>query len=369
MEGARDFIDRQFPGAGKRIKVPAQKTVYVDPPAQTIDGLQPFLRGEEKVLHAGTAVRLSGVLHIYEADGLKADYWSENINSRVVSELAQNYFRDLATLNYLKSGGLNPEGLAKARSGSIAINNFDPTKIDTGETGSQAVTLEDRVPFFVAAILAGILWLTVFSGSYMLLEMMLASTRFSEIMVGKLIGVAALTLTAMLPYLLLGAGVAVTAVFYGPTDMSAGLKAALNAKMIIFFIVFLILGYVFYGAFFIALGALAESMQDAQTLTTPIMLILTFSVLVVPLGLENPDSPIVIFASWFPLSVMGIMCVCFFPVSVRNGCNVASGTYFPLWCFIWRRCQGRKSMDCAKGIPACMMLILRLLIRLQIWMI
>jgi len=147
------------------------------------------------------------------------------------------------------------------------------------------VTLEDRVPFFVAAILAGILWLTVFSGSYMLLtsmleeklnkllEMMLASTRFSEIMVGKLIGVAALTL-----------------------------KAALNAKMIIFFIVFLILGYVFYGAFFIALGALAESMQDAQTLTTPIMLILTFSVLVVPLGLENPDSPIVIFASWFPLS-------------------------------------------------------------------
>jgi len=30
MEGARDFIDRQFPGAGKRIKVPAQKTVYVD---------------------------------------------------------------------------------------------------------------------------------------------------------------------------------------------------------------------------------------------------------------------------------------------------------------------------------------------------
>ncbi len=314
MEGARDFIDRQFPGAGKRIKVPAQKTVYVDLPAQTIDGLQPFLRGEEKVLHAGTAVRLSGVLHIYEADGLKADYWSENINSRVVSELAQNYFRDLATLNYLKSGGLNPEGLAKARSGSIAINNFDPTKIDTGETGSQAVTLEDRVPFFVAAILAGILWLTVFSGSYMLLtsmleeklnkllEMMLASTRFSEIMVGKLIGVAALTLTAMLPYLLLGAGVAVTAVFYGPTDMSAGLKAALNAKMIIFFIVFLILGYVFYGAFFIALGALAESMQDAQTLTTPIMLILTFSVLVVPLGLENPDSPIVIFASWFPLS-------------------------------------------------------------------
>jgi len=43
-------------------------------------------------------------------------------------------------------------------------------------------------------------------------------------------------------------------------------------------------------------------MQDAQTLTTPIMLVLTACLMVVPISLESPDSPIITFASWFPLS-------------------------------------------------------------------
>ena len=84
--------------------------------------------------------------------------------------------------------------------------------------------------------------------------------------------------------------------------MSEAIKNTFTVKMISFFFIFLILGYVFYGAFFIALGALAESMQDAQTLTTPIMLILTACIFVVPLGIQSPDSPLLVFASWFPLS-------------------------------------------------------------------
>jgi len=63
-----------------------------------------------------------------------------------------------------------------------------------------------------------------------------------------------------------------------------------------------VLGYIFYGSLFIALGALAESMQDAQTLTTPIMFILMGCMFVVTTGLTSPDGPLLIFASWFPLS-------------------------------------------------------------------
>jgi ABC-2 type transport system permease protein len=62
------------------------------------------------------------------------------------------------------------------------------------------------------------------------------------------------------------------------------------------------LGYIFYGACFIALGALSQSMQDAQTMTTPIVIVLTLCVLVVPLGLATPDSPLLRLASLFPLS-------------------------------------------------------------------
>ena len=196
------------------------------------------------------------------------------------------------------------------------MKSFDPTKLDTGSDGDQAVTNADRLPYVIAAILSAILWLTVFSGAYMLLtsmleeklnklmEMMLASTRFSEIIFGKLIGVAALTITAMLPYILIGLATIFAVVFMGlgGPEASAAIEKTFTLKMISFFIIFLILGYVFYGAFFIALGALAESMQDAQTLTTPIMLVLTACIMVVPIGLNSPDSPILVAASWFPLS-------------------------------------------------------------------
>ncbi len=315
MESARDYIDSKFPGAGDRIKLPSLNRVFVPPPVSSIEALKPYLRGDKLITHDGKAVALDGALHLYQqGQGVRADYWSENINSREVPILARDYFKEKSTQAYLKSGGLSLEGYQAAQRGSLAIESFDPTKLDTGEESSQAVTLADNIPGFVAAILATILWFTVFSGSYMLLtsmleeklnkllEMMLASTRFSEIMLGKLLGVAALTLTALLPYILMASGAAIAAILFGPADVSLGLKAAINAKMIGFFILFLILGYVFYGAFFIAIGALAESMQDAQTLTTPIMLILTLLFMVVPIGLQNPQNPILIMASWFPLS-------------------------------------------------------------------
>jgi len=149
------------------------------------------------------------------------------------------------------------------------------------------------------------LWLTIFSGAYMLLtsmleeklnkllEMMLATTRFSEIILGKLLGVAALTLSMMAPYILVGiVGVVSYVIFGQDQDVVKGLVSAFNAKMIIFL----------YGAFFIALGSLSSSMQDAQTLTTPILFVLMACVAVIPLGVSAPDSPLLRIATFIPFS-------------------------------------------------------------------
>ena len=81
-----------------------------------------------------------------------------------------------------------------------------------------------------------------------------------------------------------------------------GIAASFPPKLIFFFCLYLVLGYVFYGAMFIAIGSLAQSMQDAQTLTTPIILILTACIMIVPIAINAPDSDIVRWASWFPLS-------------------------------------------------------------------
>ena len=316
VEAGKAYIDEKRPGVTKNIKNPQSKMIFVDTPTEDIQTLKSYMTGDKLLTVDGKEVKLNGFLHIYENEGVKADYWSPNFNNPPAVDLADQYFLKKAQDDYLESAGLNSEAYQKVKKNSLRVKSFDPTKLDTGGDGDQAVTKADRLPYVIAAILAAILWLTVFSGAYMLLtsmleeklnklmEMMLASTRFSEIIFGKLIGVAALTITAMLPYILIGLATIFAVVFmgFGGPEASAAIEKTFTLKMISFFIIFLILGYVFYGAFFIALGALAESMQDAQTLTTPIMLVLTACIMVVPIGLNSPDSPILVLASWFPLS-------------------------------------------------------------------
>lgn len=294
---------------------PGVKTYFVAPPVDTMDELQPYLLGKKLLNVNGERVELGGALHLFEEDGqLKVSYWSRNITNQGVKRAARDYFRDKASENYLSGGGLSLEGLRDAQSERTPVVSFNPKKEATGEADSQAVTFTDQIPNLVASALAIFLWLSVFSGSYMLLtsmleeklnklmEMMLASTRFSEIILGKLIGVAALTTAAMTPYLVTFMATVIGFVLFGDAETAKALTEAFTLKLVIFFFVFLVLGYVFYGSLFIALGSLAESMQDAQTLTTPIMLVLVGCMMIVPFGQSYPDSKLLDFAAWFPLS-------------------------------------------------------------------
>ncbi len=312
IDAARSYIAEKYPGIED--KIPNDKTVIVPPPANSLEDLKPYLRGEKTIIHDKEEVKLNGVLHIFDEGGLKVNYWSENFTNPAMEGIASSYFKSRAKDAYLATGGLTSKGLSDAQRAVVDVGIFDPSKTNTGQDESQAVTNIDRIPLMAAVVMSGFLWLTIFSGAYMLLtsmleektnkllEMMLASCRISEVMFGKLLGVAALTITAMLPYIIICVGGVIAAITLGPDDVSAGLLQAFPPKMIFFFLLYLVLGYVFYGSFFIALGALSESMQDAQTLTTPIILVLTACIMVVPLGLNAPDSPLLTFAAWFPLS-------------------------------------------------------------------
>jgi len=314
IDAGKAYLETKLPGATRRMKSLDSKLVFIDPPANDLATLKVYMRGDKTATYEGKDVKLNGVLHIYNDGELTADYWSPNVTDNPVRDLAKSYFRDVSVDSYLGTGGLNRDGYEAARENRIKIEAFDPTKAETADGEGQKVGSKDRIPYIVAFALSMFLWMTVFSGAYILLysmleekmnkllEMMLATIRFSEIILGKLLGIALLTLTAILPYIIMGVFGVIGAIIMGPSDVAQGLITAFSPKMIIFFTIYLILGYIFYGALLIALGALADSIQDAQTLTTPIMFVLMGAVFVVPIGLTSPDSSLLVFASWFPLS-------------------------------------------------------------------
>jgi ABC-2 type transport system permease protein len=317
IDAARKKIDILAPEIARQLKNLDSKLIIIDSPGEIFEQIQPFLAGEKTIEFKGNQISLDGLLYIAnEEDGTKVDYWSKNINAYEMSSLAADYFEQRAEENYLSQGNLSRVGLNEARERTLTINSYDPTKRVAAGEAPQTIGTADKIPYWTAGAMAFFLWLTVFSGAYMLLtsmleeklnkllEMMLASTRFSEIIFGKLLGVAALTLTAMAPYLIIGVLGLIVVLFNDkvPPEIAQALTQSFTPKLLIFFFVFLVLGYVFYGACFIAMGALSQSMQDAQTITTPIVIVLTLCVLVVPLGLSNPDSPLLRLASIFPLS-------------------------------------------------------------------
>lgn len=315
-KGMQPLYDAKITGIDPSIfdKLESRSRI-IEPPSQDIEDLKSYLLGEKFLAIDGASQPLDALLHIYMEDGkIRSDYWTTNINNERLKNLSNRYFQSLLKEQYLQSGGLSSAGLSQTIGRAPRTKAFNPSKASSGDQDDQAVSDIDRIPYFVAGGGALLLWLTIFSGAYMLLtsmleeklnkllEMMLSTTRLSEIMLGKLLGVAALTITAMLPYIVMAIGGSLLLSMLNAPGIAEALKAAVSLKLVIFFFVFLVIGYVFYGALFIAVGSLAESMQDAQTLTTPIVLVLTACVMVVPLSFRSPDSPLLDFAAWFPLS-------------------------------------------------------------------
>ncbi len=322
IEAAREMILDTSPIMSKMLNLPETKLVFIAPPANTLDALKPYLMGaknlniENKLLDENKAqsITLTAALHIYVKNGeTKAELWSTSPSTDELIDLADQYFADAASEAYMKTGGLSRELALNARRDALEVSTFNPAK-QASDNGTQTTTIQDRIPYFVAAALSMMLWFTVFTGAYMLLmsmveekinkvlEMLLATTRFSEIFLGKLLGVAALTLASLLPWIVLSGIGLYGASQFADGAIADGLAQALNVKMMIFLPIFFILGYVFYGSIFIALGAMAESMQDASTLMTPMVLMLTACLMVVPIGITYPDSQLLTAAAWFPFS-------------------------------------------------------------------
>ena len=213
-QAAQTYISENIPGISTSYKPPEPTFELIESPAANLTELLPYLRGETFVTIEEEQKELGGVIIFKSGQSPEepaAEYWSTNVSRLDASRLADKYLRHLAREAYLKPQGLTVAEIDRRENLAAKTALFNPIKT---EDKDQGVNKSDTVPFLAATVAAMMLWLTVFSGAYMLLtsmleeklnkllEMMLATTRFSEIILGKLLGVAALTLSMMAPYIL-----------------------------------------------------------------------------------------------------------------------------------------------------------------------
>lgn len=169
--------------------------------------------------------------------------------------------------------------------------------------------MRDRIPSFIGLGIGFLLWSLVITGASILLnsvmeeksnkilEVLLSSASATEILTGKVLGVALLTLTVMGVWGGIGAFTLISA---SPETAATVGQVLLHDGLIFYFIAYMVGGYLMYAVLFAAIGAFCETPRDAQTLMGPIMMILVVPILVMQMALTSPDAPVVKVLSWIP---------------------------------------------------------------------
>ncbi len=292
---------------------PPRRFIEVPPPETSLDGLRPYLLGERTV--AGPAGdRPLFAAFILSEDGTSLQYWSNDVSVETLRRTAQSAMRELGRRQALEAAGLGPDFLTQADSAQLSVPAFRLRAAGDGP-GSE-VTMADRAPALVAAALAYFLWLMVFSiiqyllmgtieeRSNKIFDTLLTSVRLPHLLAGKLLAVFAVTSTMMLSWGLFSAIISgvISSQIPGAMDViSPFIDALLNPALLAPALISFVLGYIMYGALFMALGSLCDSIQEAQTLLSPIMILLMLPMFALFIAFQDPGSPIVSAASWIPL--------------------------------------------------------------------
>ncbi len=249
--------------------------------------------------------RLDAVVFLTRTpEGPAARVWSARATDDTVEDFVRRALKDENRDAVLREAGIDAAVVERVDAFRPDISVFSPRSASGGE-----VSFKDRLPGIIGLAFSFILWSLIITGASILLnsvmeeksnkilEVLLSSASATEILTGKVLGVAFLTLSVLIVWGGIGAAGLITA---APSTAADVAEVLMRDGLIVYFIGYIVGGYLMYAVLFAAIGAFCETPRDAQTLMGPIMMVLVVPLLVVQMALVNPDAPAVKFLSWVP---------------------------------------------------------------------
>lgn len=218
-----------------------------------------------------------------------------------------------------------------------------------GEDGKETIS-ESGVYMIVSMILGMIIYMFIalFGGMVMssvieekasrVVEVLVSSVKATELMFGKIIGIALVALTQFLLWVVLTVAIvgvvggiagkdllsgadptemvqsmgvsadqaeAITAAASEPGEMSIIMTTLGNmpiAEILICFVIFFVFGYMLYASMFAAIGSAVENEGDTQQLQIPLTIPLLLGFFIAIYAFKAPDSAIVFWGSMIPFT-------------------------------------------------------------------
>jgi ABC-2 type transport system permease protein len=134
-----------------------------------------------------------------------------------------------------------------------------------------------------------------------IVEVIIASVRPTELMLGKIVGIGLVGLTQYLIWSLVAMNLSLPVIAGAMSTGDMGVPT-IPLSMIIYFILFFLFGYFLYASIYTAIGAPFNTDQEAQQLAMVPGLFMVGCWAFYPAVLNNPNGPISVFVSLFPLT-------------------------------------------------------------------
>jgi ABC-2 type transport system permease protein len=228
---------------------------------------------------------------------------------RATDDTVEDFVRDALAANNRKTvfeaAGIDAQVVEATEDFRPTVQAFSPQSAGRGQ-----VSFRDKLPSIIGLASGFLLWSLIITGASILLnsvmeeksnkilEVLLSSASSTEILTGKVVGVALVTLTMLGGWGLIGAA---ALAHFAPTQAAMVGDILWGGGMLAWFVAFMVGGYMMYAVLFAAIGSFCETPRDAQTLMGPIMMILVVPMITMQMALQTPDAPVIKILSWIPL--------------------------------------------------------------------
>lgn len=237
----------------------------------------------------------------------KLDFVTRDTSSFIENGILGQTVSDALRRYALKSKGLKEDDIDAALQ-PVDVEAVSPLGKNAPDPQSMFVaTLAIVMVMYMTVLLYGInvMRSILEEKTSRIMEVMLSTASAKEMMAGKILGVGAVGLTQV------GIWAAAAAAFAGYAVVTSGLiktvKAAMNPLLLLYFVVFFLLGYVLYSTLCAAVGSMVNSEQEAQQMQFLVMMPMILSVIFITNIFTHPNSPIAVFGSLFPFTAPLVM--------------------------------------------------------------
>lgn len=284
-----------------------------------------------------------GVLHIGKdivANPNDARLYTSSSSSIMLEEAIADQIEAVIESERLKAYNIdNIDEILEKVKARVHLTTFRTDKEEESSASSAAASslvgliLGFMLYFFLAIYGSMVMQSVIDEKSSRILEVMVSTVRPFEMLMGKVLGVAAVAATQVMVWgvlIILFSAVIVPAmlpenILEGVTQVQAGgdvatlaaqqdvspemltaLASALDAggiaTTICTVLLFFVGGFLLYASLYAAVGASVDEAQDAQQLTIPITLPIIAAFIVTMLVMKDPNSPVVFWCSMIPFT-------------------------------------------------------------------